>query len=138
MKNASLKIIAEKMKSLDFCMMITQDEKNGLHARPMSNNRQVEYNGDSWFFSYEDSNKVRQIQQVQKVSLVFQGKKMLFLECYGNATIVKQRSILEEKWVDDLVRWFPQEIDTPGICLIKIKAIRIQFWDVDGEGGYKA
>lgn len=138
MKNASMKMIAEKMKDLDFCMMITQDARNGLHSRPMSNNGKVEYDGDSWFFSYEGSNKVKQIEKIQKVSLIFQGKNMLFLECYGDASIVKQKSIMKEKWVDELNMWFPQGLDTPGICLIKVKALRIQFWDKDGEGEYKS
>jgi len=138
MKNASLKTIAKKMKDLDFCMMITQDENNGLYSRPMSNNGQVEYDGDSWFFTYEDSRKIEQIKKVQQVSLVFQGEDMLFLQCFGEASIIKEKSVMEEKWIDELERWFPQGIDTPGICLIKVKASHIQFWQKEEEGEYKS
>lgn len=138
MKAASLKTVAEKMKRLDFCMMITQDGRHGYHARPMSNNGKVEYDGNSWFFTYEDSNKVRQIEADHKVSLIYQTKDMLFIECYGHASIVKQRSIMEEKWMDELNMWFPQGLDTPGICLIKVAATRVQFWDKDEEGEYKS
>jgi general stress protein 26 len=126
------------MKHLDFCMMITQDGRNGYHSRPMSNNGKVEYDGNSWFFTYEESNKVRQIEADPKVSLIYQTDKMLFIECYGQASIVRQKSIMQEKWVDELSQWFPKGLETPGICLIKVMATRVQFWDKEEEGEYKA
>ena len=138
MKTASLGTLAKKMKNLDFCMMVTQDGHHGYHSRPMSNNGKVEYDGNSWFFTYEDSNKVRQITNDPKVSLIYQTDDMLFIECYGRASIIHQKSMLAEKWIDELKMWFPQGIDTPGICLIKVTANRIQFWDKEGEGEYRA
>ena len=138
MRKASLKTIAKKMKGLDMCTMITQDGRNGLHARPMSNNGKVEYDGNSWFFSYDYSNKVKQIKADKKVSLVYQGKNMLFIECYGRASIVKDKKIMEEKWIKELDMWFPKGIDTPGICLIKVSATRVHFWDKEEEGEFKS
>lgn len=138
MKKASLKTLAEKMKNLDFCMMITQDGRNSLHSRPMSNNGKVEYDGNSWFFTNEDTHKVRQIEADPKVSLMYQTDDMLFIECYGHASIIRQKGIMEEKWLDELTQWFPQGIETPGLCLIKVAATRVQFWHKGEEGEYKA
>jgi len=138
MKKASLKTLAEKMKNLDFCMMITQDGRGGLHTRPMSNNGKVEYDGNSWFFSDGDTHKIKQIEADPKVSLIYQTDNMLFVECYGHASIVRQRSTMAEKWVDELSQWFPKGIDTPGLCLIKVTATRVQFWHKEEDGEYKA
>ena len=138
MEKASLKTIAEKMKDLDFCMMTTRDEKQVPHSRPMSNNRKVKYDGDSWFFTYEDSNKVQQIENDNKVNLIYQTDDMLFIDCYGKASVVKDKETLEERWVDGLEQWFPEGIDTPGICLIKVSAERVTFWHKDQEGEYTA
>lgn len=138
MKNASLKSIAEKMKNLDFCMMVTQDGRGTFHSRPMSNNGKVEFDGNSWFFTYDDSSKVRQLEKDHTVSLIFQTDKMVFIECYGTASIIKQKSILAEKWVDSLSMWFPKGLETPGICLLKVTASRIHFWDKEEEGEYKS
>lgn len=138
MKKASLKTVAQKMKKLDMCMLITQDGRNALHSRPMSNNGEVEYDGNSWFFTYEQSNKVKQIAQNPKVSLLFQTDKMMFIECYGKATIIKQRSVMEEKWMNELAQWFPKGLDTPGICMIKVNATRVHFWDKGEEAEYKS
>ena len=138
MKQASLKAIAAKMKNLDFCMMVTQDGRGTLHSRPMSNNGKVEYDGNSWFFSYMDSNKVRQIEKDAKVTLIYQTDDMLFINCYGSASIITQKSKMQEMWVEDLNRWFPEGIETPGICLIKVEAKTVQFWHKAEEGEYKA
>ena len=138
MNKASISTLAKKMKNLDFCMMVTQDGHHGYHSRPMSNNGKVEFDGNSWFFTYEDSRKVKHIRNDQKVSLIYQTDKMLFIECYGYASIITQKSIMAEKWLDELTMWFPQGIETPGICMIKVTATRIQFWDKEEEGEYTA
>jgi general stress protein 26 len=104
----------------------------------MSNNGKVAYDGSSWFFTYRSSNKVKQITNNPKVTLIYQTDKMLFIECYGKAKIITDKAIMEEKWLDELDRWFPRGIDTPGICLIKVDANRVQFWDKAEEGEYKA
>ena len=139
MKKASLETLAKKMKNLDFCMMVTQDnEKGGLQSRPMSNNGKVEYDGNSWFFSYKDSNKVRQIENDPNVSLVYQTDDMLFIECNGTAEIITDKSVMEEKWIAELDRWFPEGVETPGVCLIKVNSTRVQFWHKEEEGTCEA
>jgi general stress protein 26 len=45
---------------------------------------------------------------------------------------------LEDKWIDELSMWFPEGLTTPGICLIKVTASRIKFWDKEEEGEYKS
>jgi len=49
MKSKSLKQIAEKMKQLDFCMMLTADSRGTQFSRPISNNGDVEYDDNSYF-----------------------------------------------------------------------------------------
>ncbi|KFE98250.1 hypothetical protein IX39_17845 [Chryseobacterium formosense] len=138
MKKASLKTIAERMKNLDFCMMVTQDKKQVSHSRPMSNNGKVEYDGDSWFFSYEDSHKVDQIMNNHHVNLIYQTDDLLFIECTGTGEIIKDKDTLKEKWIEGLDQWFPQGIETPGICLIKVRATEVRFWHKEEEGEYTA
>jgi len=47
----------------------------------------IEYDGDSWFFTYEDSHKIDQIKKNQHVNLIYQTDDMLFIECTGNGEI---------------------------------------------------
>ena len=47
MADLSLSDISEKMRDIDFTMRSTRTEGGAIAARPMSNNREVEYDGDS-------------------------------------------------------------------------------------------
>jgi hypothetical protein len=49
---AKLKLheLSELMRDIDFVMLQTRIEGGNIAGRPMSNNRDVEYNGDSFFF----------------------------------------------------------------------------------------
>lgn len=134
MKKLSLKQAAQWMKELDFCMMTTIDGRGSMHSRPMSNNREVEYNGETFFFSLMDTGKVRQIQQSPRTSLIYQGKDGLFIEVYGESHLIQQKTRFQEHWSDDLNAWFKDGIETEGLCLIRVKAHRIHYWQKGDEG----
>ena len=53
--------IARMLKDIDVCIFATRGEGGQLHARPMSNNRQVEWDGDSWFFAPSDGRLVAEL-----------------------------------------------------------------------------
>src|SRR5205085_4161786 len=77
MATKELSDVGETMRDIDFCMLTTRREDGGLSARPMSNNRQVDFDGDSFFFSCGDTDKVREIAADPHVTLAFQGKQGL-------------------------------------------------------------
>ena len=73
MADLKLEDISEKMRDIDFTMLSTRTPSGAIAARPMSNNRQVEYDGDSYFFTCEDTGTVRDIQSDPNVGLGLQG-----------------------------------------------------------------
>ena len=46
MSAISMKELAEKVADIDFTMLSTRAENGAISARPMSNNGDVEYDGD--------------------------------------------------------------------------------------------
>ena len=70
-----LKELSKKMRAIDFTMLTTRTAGGVLTARPMSNNGEVDYDGDSYYFTWKDSRMVSDIQRQSKVSLTFQGEK---------------------------------------------------------------
>ena len=140
MASLTLEDLSTHLKKIDICMLSTNAGSGRISSRPMSNNGDVEYDGDSWFFSYEDSRKITEIEAINDVSLTFTaapsllGKPGIFIAIEGIASLVREKSALEEHWVDDLDRWFPQGIETPGIVLIKVSAGTIQYWDGEDSG----
>ena len=140
MADLKLDDISEKMRDIDFTMLSTRTASGAIAARPMSNNRQVDYDGDSYFFTCEDTGTVRDIQSDPNVGLGLQGKagmlgmKPFFITIEGRAELIKDKSRFEEHWTKDLDVWFKQGVDTPGLVLIKVHAKRLHYWDGFDEG----
>ena len=140
MASMTLEDLSSQLKKIDFCMLSTNAGSGRISARPMSNNGDVEYDGDSWFFSYEDSRKIIEIEGIDAVSLTFTappsllGKPGIFIAVEGVASLVRDKAALEEHWIPDLERWFPDGVDTPGIVLIKVSASSIRYWDGEENG----
>ena len=140
MADLSLKEISEKMRDIDFAVMSTRTEGGSLAGRPMSNNREVEFDGDSYFFTCDDTRTVSDIQRDPNVGLAYQAKsgmlglKPFFLTVEGRASLIKDKARFAEHWRKDLNAWFKQGVDTPGLTLIKVHAERVHYWDGYDEG----
>ena len=134
MATKKLGTLAKKMKDHDICMMSTNGSRGVVNTRPMSNNRDVKYNGESFFFSYMDTRKVKDIQRSAAVSLSFTGSSGSYIIVNGKARLIKDKTTWEEHWDDSLNQWFKKGVDTPGIVLIAVKASHIKYWDKYKEG----
>lgn len=136
----TLKDISEKMRDIDFAMLSTKTTSGAIAARPMSNNRQVDYDGDNYFFTCDDTGSVRDIQNDPQVGLGYQGKsgalgmKPFFITVEGRAELVRDKQRFEERWTNDLDQWFKDGVDTPGLTMIKVRAERLHYWDGYREG----
>jgi general stress protein 26 len=125
-----LKKLREIVKAVDICMLTTVDEQGDLHSRPMSNNGEVEFDGDLWFFTYGSSHKVDEIGHVPKVNASFADTDaQLYASVSGHAEIVRDRGKIKELWQPQLRAWFPEGVDTPDIALLKVTAERAEYWD---------
>ena len=132
--------IAKKMRDMDFAMLSTHGEGGAIAARPMSNNRDVDYDGDSWFFADDGSHMVAEIVANPSVSLGYQGSSGLlgqrpfFLAVAGRASIIRDKAAFADHWKKELERWWPDGIDTPGLVLIRVSGGRLHYWDGEDEG----
>lgn len=137
MAKKTLGDISEKMKDLDICMLTTQTARGQLSSRPMSNNGEVEYDGNSYFFTFEKSGIVKDIEENEQVNLGFSGKEGLYIALTGKAKLIRNKLKLQERWQDQLKQWFPKGVDTEGIVMIHVKAKRIRYWQKEEEGEVK-
>lgn len=140
MSELNLNDISERMRDIDFAILSTRTQGGAVAARPMSNNRQVEYDGDSYFFTCEDTRTVQDIRRDANVGLSYQGKsgalrmKPLFITIEGRAELIDDKARFGDHWTKDLDTWFKEGIDTPGLTLIKVVATRIHYWNGYDEG----
>lgn len=136
--------ISEAMRDIDFCTLSARAADGSIGARPMSNNREVSFAGDAWFFTYEDARMVDDIAREGKVGLAYQGKPGLlggvigkpgiFIAVESDADLVRDKAQFAAHWDKGLDRWFPQGTDTPGLVMIRARARRIHYWDGENEG----
>ena len=135
MGELKLKDISEKMRDIDFAMLCTRTEGGAIAARPMSNNGQVEFDGDSYFFTLESTRTVRDIRRDPNVGITYQAKsgalglKPFFITIEGRAELIDKKARFAEHWTKDLDSWFKEGIDTPGLVLVKVVAQRLHYWD---------
>lgn len=131
----SKKMLAEVMKEIDICMMTTEAADGHLHSRPMSNNRQVEWDGDSYFFASTESSQAEELGHNPKVNLAYsRPDEMVFVSLAGRAELIHDNAQKKEHWFDELERWFPDGPESDKVVLIKVIGEDAQYWGKDGDG----
>lgn len=140
MSKLALKDISDAMKRIDICMLTTNGSK--LVSRPMSNNKDVEYEGDSYFFANGDTDVVREIATQPGVNLAYIDQPAIFgtslyISVSGNADLVRDRAQMKDHWTKDLDVWFKDGLDTPGLTMIHVKASSVKYWQGGDEGEVK-
>ncbi|QPQ54483.1 pyridoxamine 5'-phosphate oxidase family protein [Allosphingosinicella flava] len=140
MPDKTLADIAEKLRDIDFAILSTRTENGAIAGRPMSNNREVDYDGDSYYFTYDSTRTVEDITRDDQVALNFQdksgivGQRPFFVAVEGRAELIRDKAQFAERWSKGLDRWFEQGIDTPGLVMIRVRAQRLHYWDGMDEG----
>lgn len=132
-KAVKIKKVAEMMRDLDFCMLTTNVE-GGMRSRPMSNNGEVEFDGDVWFFTAADSRKVQEVEADPRVQLNYSDlERFLFVSMTGEASIVTDVEKKKELWVEDIEEWFEQGPEDEGVVLLKVTPTRVEYWSGEGQ-----
>ena len=134
MSSKTLAEISAVMRDIDITMLSTHAENGAIAARPMSNNRDVDYDGDSYYFTWEDSHMIGEIGRDANVSLGLQSDKHFLIAMEGKAKVVRDRSAFKDHWNPDLDKWFENGMETPGVAMIKVRATRIHYWQGEEEG----
>ncbi len=122
---SKLKEIAE---SVQVCMLCTK-HRDHLDCKPMST-ISVEEDGSIWFFTEEFTEKVEQVEKNPQVCLAYADRsKSSYLSVTGTAAVVRDKEKMEQLWTPILKAWFPQELHTPGIALLRVTPAHAEFWD---------
>ncbi|WP_072391662.1 pyridoxamine 5'-phosphate oxidase family protein [Hyphomicrobium sp. CS1GBMeth3] len=139
MGQKSLADIASDMRGIDIAMLSTITEGGAIASRPMSNNGEVEYDGNSYYFTRDDTRLVHDIERDPDVALAFSSKPGLFsgglfIAVAGKAEIIRDKLAFPAHWTSDHDAWFEQGIDTPGLVMLKVHANHIKYWSGGDEG----
>ena len=132
-KTEEFRAVANAMAKMDVCMMQTVGE-HGVNTRPMSNNGEVRYDGDNWFFARTSSTKVGEIEADDRVQLTFSDPEgPSFISVWGTGEVVPDVDLKKKFWHPELERWFENGPEDPDVTLLKVSANRIQTWGRIGD-----
>lgn len=132
-KTRDFAAVADAMARIDFCMMATVGE-HGINTRPMSNNGEVRYDGDNWFFARASSAKIAEIERDARVHLSFvDDDGPSFIAVWGTGAVLRDVELKQKLWHASLERWFENGPEDPDVALVKVSAHRIQAWGRVGD-----
>lgn len=109
--------------------MFTTMTAEGKHvSRPMAL-QEAQFDGDLWFFAYDESAVVAEVRAEPEVNLSFTDNSSAWTSIAGRAEIVRDPQKAADLYWPALKVWFPDGPDTPGLTLIKVHADSAQFWE---------
>jgi general stress protein 26 len=131
-QNLSDQEAVKKMQELakdETCLFSTIDETGGLDFRPMST-AAIGDDGHLWFFSDRRSHKDEQIDEHNKVYLLYSNSgKQNYMSVEGYATISRDQAIIDELWNPLVKAWFKEGKDDPNLTLIEVTPEKAHYWD---------
>ncbi len=121
-----------KIKDIRIAMLTTQEVDGDFHTRPMAA-QEMDPDGTMWFFTYENSNKVAEVNQNPRIALGFSDPDSeVYVSTSGYAEVVNDRAKVDELWNDTLKTWFPKGKDDPNLTLLKVTTHAGEYWDRPG------
>jgi general stress protein 26 len=127
-RQEAIEKVRELIKEIDFAMLTTINGGH-LRSRPMST-QDVEFDGDLWFFTSDKTHKVDEIEADNRVNVAYSSPDdNHYVSVSGRASVVKDRGKIEELWNPIYKAWFPEGLDDPTLCLLKISVEEAEYWD---------
>ena len=122
--------VAELIKDINVAMLTTEAEDGLLHSRPMATQK-TEFDGTLWFFTGLSTGKISELDWNPEVNVSYaEPSHSRYVSVSGTAEIVNDRAKMEELWSDIYKAWFPQGLDDPDVCLMKVEVTFAEYWDV--------
>jgi general stress protein 26 len=123
---------AKLIKDIKFAMLNTLNARGQITSRPMTL-QQIEFDGALWFFASKTSEFVKDIENNHEVNLTFSNPKdMSFTSANGEAVVINDENKKNELWKPMYQAWFPEGLNDPNLCLLKISIHSADYWEAPG------
>jgi general stress protein 26 len=132
-RQEAIQKLAELIKGINIAMLTTVDADGTLRSRPMAT-QEVEFNGELWFFTADDSAKAHEIARERQVNVSYgDAGKARYISVSGTAAIVHDRAKMEQLWNPILKAWFTEGLETENIALLRVDVDKAEYWDDGGR-----
>ncbi len=128
-RSESVQRLDKLIKGIKVAMLTSIDTKGQLHSRPMMT-QEVEFDGDLWFFTSQNSSKVFNIAHEQQVNVSYADPAQnTFVSVAGKVELVHDADKKEQLWKPIFRTWWPDGLEDPDIVLLKVSVQSAQYWD---------
>jgi general stress protein 26 len=122
--------VGEMIKDVKMAMLTTEAEDGVLHSRPMATQEMDRFDGTLWFFTAASSGKVSELDWNPEVNLSYaQPSDTKYVSVSGTGEVVRDRAKMQELWNDIYKAWFPQGLNDPDLCLLKVEVSTAEYWE---------
>lgn len=128
-----IKKIAELMDGAKIGSLTTVNESGQLISRPMGL-QEYEFDGELWFVTNRNSNKIQHISTNPKTNVMFNNGNN-WVSMNGTAKNIDDNTKAQELWNPLLKAWFPEGPGDPDLTLLKVTVERVEYWEGDGKIG---
>ncbi len=126
LSSQSIRELAALIKDSKIAMLVTRHPGGILRSRPMAT-QQVDFDGDLWFLTMDDSLKAEEIRAEPHVNVSY-SEKDRWISIAGTAELVQDRQNLKKLWKDEYQVWVPGGVDDPHLTLLKITIVEAEYW----------
>jgi len=124
-----LQKVGDLIKDIKMAMLTTEAEDGVLRSRPMATQNSP-FDGTLWFFTSASSGKVGELDWNPEVNLSYaEPSDTKYVSVSGNGEIVRDRAKMQELWSDIYKAWFPQGLNDPDVCLLKVEVSAAEYWE---------
>jgi general stress protein 26 len=124
----TLEALGKRIQDIRSAMLTTLDEAGQPWSRPMIT-REMDEQGNLWFFTKRDSAKAKNIATNKLVNVAYaKPEDALYVSVTGVATLVDDMDKKKTLWNPFVKAWFPEGLDDPDLVLLKVTPERAEYW----------
>jgi general stress protein 26 len=116
-------------------MLVTRSSDGALRSRPLAL-AEVHDQGTLYFATSVDSAKVAELEKTPGVAVTLQASDK-YISVTGDASVSRDRALIERLWSEAWKVWFPGGKDDPSLSIITVTPHAAEYWDQTGLKGIK-
>ncbi len=130
MVHGTMSDLYDLIKDVRTTMLCTAGQDGVIRARPMATQTEAPEDGNLWFFTFDDSRKADEIKTDMHVCVAYSSNDQdTYVSVSGRGHVVYDKVMMEKLYSPFLKAWFPQGLETPHICLLKVEIEKAEYWD---------
>jgi general stress protein 26 len=132
-RDDSLEKLGKLINGMDIAMLTTRIGDGRLLSRPLRL-QEFDEEGALWFITDRNSHKTEEIRLQPQVNASFASTEHnTYISIAGRASVVFDKARLSQLWTPAMMVFYPDGIDDPDLCLLRVQAESAEYWD--GPGG---